>query len=343
MNGVWREVAYYFQMRCVLGFDGGGTKTTVVVIDEKGNVLGTGRAGASNPVRVGFERAIAEINTAAKFAAADACMASSAIVALCAGIAGTGDAEVREEMHVRIASLFPGIAMKIGTDLEIALAAAGAGPAIVLIAGTGSAAIGRGVAGQVRRAGGLGPQRGDEGSAADIGKKAVLAVRSQRECTGEGSTLEKRLRKKLGVANWSEIDDRVSFSAEETYPQLFPIVADAADAGNEIAREILRGAVRDLSVLVQTLVNELNLKEVSFRLAKTGGMIGHYSFFDAQLETRLREAAPAAKIGLLPILPAHAAALIALELIPERQTESSNADHKRTDAHKSERKTDSWR
>ena len=43
-------------------------------------------------------------------------------------------------------------------------------------------------------------------------------------------------------------------------------------------------------------------------------MIGHCAFFDDELDSCLREATPTAKIGLLPISPAHAAALLALEL-----------------------------
>jgi N-acetylglucosamine kinase-like BadF-type ATPase len=104
---------------------------------------------------------------------------------------------------------------------------------------------------------------------------------------------------------------------EQVYPQLFPVVANAADARDPMAREILRTAANDLAAIVKTLVDDLQLQQVSFRLAKTGGMIGHCAFFDNELDSRLREAAPTANIGLLPICPAHAAALLALELFLE--------------------------
>jgi N-acetylglucosamine kinase-like BadF-type ATPase len=41
-----------------LGFDGGATKTECVLLNEAGNILASGRSGASNPGQVGFERAI---------------------------------------------------------------------------------------------------------------------------------------------------------------------------------------------------------------------------------------------------------------------------------------------
>ena len=326
VNNSWTELAYAFQMRCVLGFDGGATKTECVLLNEAGNVLASVRSGASNPGQVGFERAIAEIKKAAQAATFEARVKPDAITALCAGIAGVGAPKAAERMRALLAEAFPGVVTKICTDLEIALAATGTGPAMVLIAGTGSAAMGRGVNGEVRRSGGFGPQVGDQGSARDVGKKAAAAARLERDRSGEESALGKQLKRQLGISTWREFENRVSSAPlEQVYPQLFPVVANAADARDAMAREILRSAANDLAALVKALVDDLNLQQVLFRLAKTGGMIGHCAFFDDQLDSRLSEAAPNAKIGLLPISPAHAAALLALESIPGIElTKNSN-------------------
>lgn len=301
-------------MRCVLGFDGGATKTECVLLDEAGNVLASGRSGASNPGQVGFEKAIEEVKKAAQAATFEARVQPDAISALCAGIAGVGATKSAERMRALLAAAFPSVPMKLCTDLEIALAATGHGPAMVLIAGTGSAVIGRGVNGEVRRAGGMGPQVGDQGSARDVGRKAVAAAKLERDRTGDETALGKQLKRQLGVANWREFESRTSVPLEQVYPQLFPVVANAADARDPMAREILRTAADDLAALVKSLADDLNLQQVPFRLAKTGGMIGHCAFFDDELDARLEEVVPTAKIGLLPITPAHAAALLALEL-----------------------------
>jgi len=300
-------------MRCLLGFDGGATKTECVLIDEAGNILASGRSGASNPGLVGFERAVEEIKKAAQAAASEARVKPDAISALCAGIAGVGAAKAAERMRALLAAAFPNVVMKVCTDLEIALAATGTGPAIVLIAGTGSAAMGRGVNGEVRRAGGFGPQVGDQGSARDVARKAVAGARLELDRSGEESALGKQLKRQLGIANWREFENRIGNAPEQVYPQLFPVVANAADARDPMAREILCAAANDLGALVKTLADDLHLQHLPFRLAKTGGMIGRCAFFDNELDSRLREATPTAKIGLLPISPAHAAALLALE------------------------------
>jgi N-acetylglucosamine kinase-like BadF-type ATPase len=325
-------------MRCVLGFDGGGTKTESLLLDEHGSVLASGRGGPSNPVRVGFDDAIAAIRKAAESAMLGAGVDRPALAAICAGIAGTGDAATAERMRRMLASLYPGVAIKICTDLEIALAAAGAGPAVVLIAGTGSAAIGRNATNQVRRAGGLGARIGDEGSATDVGRKAVIAAKLHRERSGEESPLGKQMLRQVGLATWNALSEQASSSSwpagkrgtnsepagagntrqenyEEVYPRLFPVVTNAADAGDEMSRGLLRDAAESLAGLVKGLVEELGLQSVPFHLAKTGGMIGRCSFFETELDARLREAAPGATLGELPMVPAHAASLMALELL----------------------------
>jgi N-acetylglucosamine kinase-like BadF-type ATPase len=314
VNSCRTELAYAFHMRCVLGFDGGATKTECVLLDEAGNVLASGRSGASNPGQVGFEKAIEEVKKAAQAATFEARVQPDAISALCAGIAGVGATKSAERMRALLAAAFPSVPMKLCTDLEIALAATGDGPAMVLIAGTGSAVMGRGVNGEVRRAGGMGPQVGDQGSARDVGRKAAAAAKLERDRTGDETALGKQLKRQLGVANWREFESRTSVPLEQVYPQLFPVVANAADARDPMAREILRTAADDLAALVKSLADDLNLQQVPFRLAKTGGMIGHCAFFDDALDARLEGVVPTAKIGLLPITPAHAAALLALEL-----------------------------
>ncbi|MEQ1472852.1 MAG: BadF/BadG/BcrA/BcrD ATPase family protein [Candidatus Acidiferrum sp.] len=294
-------------MRYVLGFDGGGTKTECFVMDEHGNVLGRAQSGPSNPGRVGLERAVDAIRQSAAAAIAQAHVERPAIAAICAGLSGAGYPKVVEAMSTSLAAEFPAVKIKVCTDLDIALAAAGEGPAIVLIAGTGSVAVGRGTAGGMRRAGGLGPQLGDEGSATDIGRKALAVARMHREKTGEESPLGKQMMTQLGHA--------AKNPTAEMFPRLFPVVANAADTDDELARGILRDAAGHLAALVKTLVNELGLEKVPFRLAKTGGMIGRCAFFDDLLDRHLQHAAPHGKIGLLPILPAHAAALIGLEIL----------------------------
>ena len=56
----------------VVGVDGGGTKTEAVIMDANQRVIGEGRAGPSNPLRVGIAGAAAAVREAIDNACASA-------------------------------------------------------------------------------------------------------------------------------------------------------------------------------------------------------------------------------------------------------------------------------
>lgn len=237
------------------------------------------------------------------------------IAALCAGLAGAGPPESAEKIRALLAAEFPHSKLRICTDLDLALAAAGAGPAIVLLAGTGSFAVGRNAADETARAGGYGSQIGDEGSAYDIGRRAVLVAMHENDRTGDDSPLGQRLLRELGCASWSEVKVRAQAASDEVFPRLFSVVASLADVGDAPSQGILRAAAFDLASLAENLANRLRLRRTRFYLAKTGGMMGRSKFLNAQLDERLRNSFPEAGIGGLKISPAEAAGRLALELL----------------------------
>lgn len=304
-------------MRYVLGFDGGGTKTDCLLMDEHQRILARARSGPSNPYRVGAKGAIAALQEGANRAIADAHVSGDSVAALCAGLAGVGRTALSEEMRALLCNAFPYASVKVCTDIELALAAAVDGPTVVLVAGTGSFAVARSSKGQTFRAGGPGPQIGDEGSAYDVGRRAIQASLRERDRTGEDCLLGRSIVTQLGYRSWEEIQQRAGVTPDDVFPYVFPIVISAAEKHDELARILLRDAARELAGLVRIVALRAGLEGTSFFIAKTGGMLGRSAFFDAQLERELREGEPKARIGALPIAPAEAAARLALRLISD--------------------------
>jgi len=315
-------------MRFVLGFDGGGTKTDCVLMDEAGAVLARSMAGPSNPLRVGFGAALASIREAARQAIAQAKLpADSKADAVCAGLAGAGPPESAEKIRALLVAEFAGSKVQVCTDLDLALAATGDGPAIVLLAGTGSFAVGRNSAGETARAGGYGSQIGDEGSAYDVGRRAVLTAMHENDRTGGDSLLGQRLLRELACTSWSEVKAKAQAASDEVFPRLFAVVATVAEwietptetpeqtAARNEARGILRAAAFDLASLAENLGERLRLRGTRFFIAKTGGMMGRSKYLESQLDERLKNAFPEAEIGGLRISAAEAAARLALGLL----------------------------
>ena len=314
-------------MHYVLGFDGGGTKTECVLLDSQSQIRAATRSGPSNPFRIGHEAATAALTEAAQSAAREAGIEIRQISAICAGLAGVGSAQSHEEMQRQIANAFPGAKLRLITDLELSLESIAQPEAIVLVAGTGSSALGRDAQGHTARAGGHGPLLSDQGSAYDVGRLAVAASVRERDRTGSDSAIGSEILRHLKFSNWTELRDRSRTAADEVFPRVFPVVAKAAEAGDAHAQTLLRNAAQEITLLAVALVDRLKLRDSAVYIAKTGGMVSSSKFFDTQLDAELKKIAPHGTIGLLPIPPAEAAAHLALELIFIKVTSTATGPH----------------
>jgi glucosamine kinase len=298
----------------VLGLDGGGTKTECVLMDEMRTVRARSRSGPSNPMRVGFGGALASVCEAAQIAVQNAKLDMARVSAICAGLAGAAQPESERKMKTLLAEEFPGKLVHVCTDLDLTLEATGTGPAIVLIAGTGSAAVGRGCDGQIARVGGHGYLLGDEGSAYHIGQRAVVDELRAADRGHAESGLGGRTLRELGMTDWEELQLAVYRGPDQVFPRVFRVVAASAQDGDKTARGLLEVGAFELAALVGDLVERLQLKAHKFLLVKAGGMVGRGDYFEQMLDERLLYVAPRAEFGELAMSQAEAAACMALRL-----------------------------
>jgi N-acetylglucosamine kinase-like BadF-type ATPase len=295
-----------------IGFDGGGTKTDCVILDAQGNSAGEGHGGPSNPLRSGYDEAYRSISEAAAEALKGARLHTGDITSVCAGLAGAGQRNVMRRTMIFLTREFPRATAYVTTDHEIALeAAVGAGPGVVLIAGTGSAAYDRNSAGKTARSGGYGPWIGDEGSAFEIGRCAVAAVARSRDLDVPVTLLAEMIPAALECPDWDDLVQRIMKNPDDVFPKLFPVVADAANAEDTAAKEILFAAAIGLGNLAMIAVRRLKMNDEEFPLVKCGGVFGHSKMLEALLDSVLTSGAPRAKISRLEISPAVGAARIA--------------------------------
>src|SRR6266566_3990853 len=97
---------YSLLMGYVLGFDGGGTKTECVLMDESGAVLARSRSGASNAVNVGAKASAAALAAAGTEALRSAGASPSDVAYILAGISGAGEPNVRAEIQDNLKPCF---------------------------------------------------------------------------------------------------------------------------------------------------------------------------------------------------------------------------------------------
>jgi glucosamine kinase len=218
----------------------------------------------------------------------------------------------------------------VTTDLEIALQTAfGEGEGVVLVAGTGSAAFGRNAQGETARAGGFGPWVGDEGSAYDMGRRAVAAVAHTRDHSAPVTILAEMIATELECPSWDDLADRIAQHPDDIFPKIFPVVVAAAEAGDSAAQEILFSAALALAQLVLSVVRRLGFEARAFPLARVGGVFGHSRMLDAMLDSVLRSGAPLAQITHLKISPAVGAARMAQRLTGTLAVSAANGGSSR--------------
>ncbi|MFP5264555.1 MAG: BadF/BadG/BcrA/BcrD ATPase family protein [Blastocatellia bacterium] len=283
-----------------LGIDGGGTKTHAVITDAACRVVGEGSSGASNPLRVGLEEAVSHIEQAVADACASARVRLRQVTSACAAIAGVNHPIHYHTMKDALDQALGLGALELVTDARAALEGALDGRAgVVLIAGTGSIAMGLNEAGEQARSGGWGPTISDEGSGYDIARRALKAVISSFDGRSPATSLSGLILDKLRISSAADLPGVIYNSDSEAVEiaSLAEIVADAARGGDGVAREILAGAGRDLGELVLSVVKRLALQSHSFRVACVGSVFKSGELVLAPLREAVLREARAAEIG----------------------------------------------
>ncbi len=297
----------------VLGIDGGGTKTTAVVMQEDGSILGRGQAGSTNWNSVGVEAAQAHLSDAIEMAVAEAATTRAGIAAVCIGASGVDRPLDRERMGAWMQALFPSARLAIHNDAVIALASGTGGQiyGVVLISGTGMIVYGFDSAGNRRRAGGWGALLGDPGSGYALGADTLKAVTWAVDGRGAQTMLTDRLLAHLGLdqpqqlVTWAYQD-----IAWERFAALAPLAIECAGAGDAVSQQIIAHGAEGLAIAVKAVVEGLNLQKEAIPLVLAGGMLRPGPYQDA-VRSRLNAYAPNADIIRPTVDPVIGAAMLA--------------------------------
>jgi N-acetylglucosamine kinase-like BadF-type ATPase len=258
----------------VVGVDGGGTRTRAVVLNGP-TILGEGAAGPSNPLRVGIANGATAIREAVDKACAAALIHRDDLVAAGVGLAGIRRKDVRVRMHDVLVQTLGIKNIELVSDGDIALYGATDGrPGVVVISGTGSIAVGMNRQGKRMSAGGWGPVAGDEGSGSWIARRALQAVARATDGRGPKTSLTQAACEFFQVATPDDLstaiyaptitNDRIAGFSKQ--------VIQAARDGDEVAREILQDAGKELGKAAVTVIHRLKMDHERFQVAFIGGV-----------------------------------------------------------------------
>lgn len=301
----------------VVGVDGGGSRTRAMVADETGKGLVTVEGGPS-AVRPGEVEASAETIAACVRDALAACdMADVMPKVLCVGVAGVGRDLERDALWQALLTRELAEDVVVHPDAMVALDDAfGDGAGLLVISGTGSVGYGRGPAGAFARCGGWGPNCGDEGSGAWLGRRVLSIVTAAHDGREPETTLTGAL---LTAAEVNEVADLVGWAAAATpamLATLAPMVMSMAHGGDLRANSLVTLAVEELVLHARTLARQLFGDErASVPLALGGGLLSKGTLLRKRMVHRLKTAVPGAQVRDEDVVPVRGAVRGALRLL----------------------------
>ncbi len=294
------------------GVDGGGTRTRVLVIDEHGTEVATAEGPGSAIHPGNASRSAAVVREVVQRALVDA--PGATLRALCVGVAGAGRDEERDSLQAALDADRIAATVMVVTDGEIALEDAfGAGPGVLITAGTGSIAYGKGPTGLVSRCGGWGPVIGDEGSGAWIGRRGLGIAAASADGREPETTLGHAILAALKFESMDQLIPWASAAAPAELARLAPVVLEVAATGDLRANSLVTLAVEELALHVRTLARKLFSDErAAFRLAMHGGLLAPKSLLRRRLEQRLKSIAPGSTVLTELVKPERGAARMAM-------------------------------
>mgnify|MGYP000362531495 CR=1 FL=1 len=282
----------------VAGVDGGATKVVCIIGDEEGNVLGVGSAGPANYHVVGLSTAKRNIRACFERALNSARIRSGDVDVGVFGIGGlTNDRDYRL-VYEAVRSLNLVKEPIVVNDVVVAYYAITHGePGVAVVAGTGSIAYGRNERGDEVRVGGWGQLLGDEGSSVYIARRAFQEACKAYDGRGPATSLTRLLPEAMGMKSLEEVafnvmSGRISLSE---LGRLAPVVARAAEEGDEVARRILNEAGEELASLAIAALRRLRIKSTA-RVGAVGGVFKSGSWLWRPFTSKITSEFPKAKI-----------------------------------------------
>jgi N-acetylglucosamine kinase-like BadF-type ATPase len=238
----------------VLGVDGGGTKTEVVLVNRKGTVIAITRGGSTNYQAIGGEGVKLELSTLFRKILKKTNVSTGKIARLFLGLAGAG----RKSDQNAIIKLFDGSEFEdkisVKSDAIIALTGAFSNrPGIIIIAGTGAICFGKNSKNKIVRAGGWGYLLGDEGSGYFVGRNAITSALKDFDGRGEKTSLRNVVETRYNLESIEEVIPLIYQNKinRVAIADLAPLVFEQAKQGDQVAHQIVKKTGSGNKVLIK--------------------------------------------------------------------------------------------
>jgi len=300
----------------MIGMDGGGTKTRVLVKERlDGETLFDQNFGMSNYNNIGVEGLRPVFREV--YGALLKCFGERLKDAIL--VLGSAGVDRPKDVGIYLSALKESgftCQLEVVNDAEIALVGGnGDRKDALMIAGTGSIVVGINSNGKIVRSGGWGGLISDEGSGFQIGRLAIAAVMQEYDKVISPTSFTEKLLAHFRLTSPEDFMDLLYI--EDTLPvdkiaSCTPIILEAWIKGDQAARNIVEGELEKLVRLVVGISRQMGTE--TFRLSVAGSLLTKSSDYFGVLKEKLSTVLPQVEISTPLYDPVFGAIIIGAQI-----------------------------
>ncbi len=310
----------------IIGVDGGGTKTDVLVSDLNGKILSKSQGGSSNLRDIGIEKSIFTVSQLIEKSLSK--IKQKKVLSVFVGLPAFAEEfklkekEIRKEFSKHKKRFFVSDKeLFIGSDQEVAFrSGTDEKEGVVVISGTGSVVRGWKGKKQVKCSGW--GWITDKGGAYWVGKKAYEETVKSLDGRAKRSILTDLIMEKLKIKNINDLNEIIyQDSRIEKLSSLSFIAEQAIQKNDKVAENIFKQGIKELILSTTTVINKLKFKK-EFPLVLIGGMFNS-EFYKKNFEKEIKKLNSNALLIFPDKDPVFGAVKLAKEKLYDRKTKKS--------------------
>ena len=292
----------------LVGIDGGGSNTKLILTDFDLNILEKSSGGASNFLKIGFEKAVQNVTDLVEpyFKKYD-----ESSLALVIGTSGAGRESDANNFEKLLLECVPSINnIRVVSDAAITLKGAFENSdGAILIAGTGSILYYK-IGNDVKRIGGYGRLIGDEGSGYSLGRRGINAISKMLDGRLEEQPLMKLAKTRLKINSTNELINKI-YKDNFDIASFAEVVISSAGNGDQFSQSLIDAETDELIVHLKTMIIFNKLSKID--LVFSGGLVSSENLYRSVLCEKIATQVPQISIVEPKFSPEFGAVLIAKE------------------------------
>ena len=301
-------------MKYFVGFDVGSSKTHALIADETGQCVGFGQAAGGNYQAVGWDGLQTALDESFRLAWQKAGIEKARIAGAGFGVAGYDFPSDRPPHLQVIATLGLSCPVEIFNDgLNGLLAGATRGVGVNVTAGSSNNCRGRNAQGQEGRVVGNGMMFGEFGGAMEIVQRGLHLVNYAWIKRRPPTVLTRIYLDAVGAKDELDLMAGLSNDKYQLPSALAKRIAEAAQAGDAAALEIMQWAGEELGWLAVAVARQIGMAKDSVEVVQSGSVFAAGSVITEPMARVVLAHCPRAKLVRLDGPPVVGAVLLGME------------------------------